>query len=181
MAYSIDKSLSWDGLFRITTDSGALYMIKIRESAPDSGLWTIELTRPSEKGSTSEIFKTMRTISEICQEYINQKQGNNVILFVTGDSDESLKKSNVFSRYMGEDWDYVIDRPQIKISNLRNPNIISTNYFIKATRVRKTITENPSISLNTQIISEIKFCFNCGTPNNNFVFCPSCGTKLKQT
>ena len=180
MAYSIDKSLSWDGLFRITTDSGALYMIKIRESAPDSGLWTIELIRPSEKGTTSEIFRTMRTISDICQEYINQKKGNEVILFITGKVDESLKKSKVFSRYMGDDWEYTIDIPQIKLSNLRNPNIITTNHFIKATRVRKMTEVSSNNLVNTQITSEIKFCFNCGTPNNNFAFCPSCGTKLKQ-
>jgi hypothetical protein len=26
----------------------------------------------------------------------------------------------------------------------------------------------------------VKFCFNCGSENNNYKFCPSCGTNLKQ-
>ena len=43
-------------------------------------------------------------------------------------------------------------------------------------------------SLVNKVVNEVvespvgaKFCFNCGLENNNYKFCPSCGTNLQQT
>ena len=182
MAYSIDRSLSWDGLYKFTSDSGATYMIKMRESSHKSGLWTIEFIRPSGNAPIIEIFRTMRVLSEICKEHMDKVGGNRVIMLISGDKDESLKKANVFTRYMGENWNSTIETPEIKISGLRSPQIKTTNYIIIASR--NSYNKSEAVTQNQQseslIISNIKFCFNCGTPNNNFAFCPNCGTKLKQ-
>ena len=32
----------------------------------------------------------------------------------------------------------------------------------------------------TEVVSDIKFCFNCGIENKNYKFCPNCGQKLQQ-
>lgn len=183
MAYSIDKSLSWDGLYKFTSDSGASYMVKMRESSHKSGLWTIEFIRPSGNAPAIEIFRTMRVLSEICKEHMDKVGGNRVIMLISGDKDESLKKANVFTRYMGENWNSTIEIPEIKISGLRSPQIKTTNYIVIATRVSYNKIENIDQTQTNELLdigSNIKFCFNCGTPNNNFAFCPNCGTKLKQ-
>jgi membrane protease subunit (stomatin/prohibitin family) len=83
---------------------------------------------------------------------------------------------------MGENWNSTIETPEIKISGLRSPQIKTTNYIIIASR--NSYNKSEAVTQNQQseslIISNIKFCFNCGTPNDSFAFCPNCGTKLKQ-
>lgn len=184
MSYSIDRDLSWDGLYKIYTPSGTEYLIKMKESAPDSGLWTINLIRPSEKAPTIEIFRTLKLVSEVCQEYLNEVKANKLLLLIAGDIDESQKKAKVFTRWMESDWndwDFKIDRPEIRIDALRSANIKSTSFSIILKRKNNLYQSNTQKPTNNVVNHlDIKFCFNCGTPNNNFAFCPSCGTKLKQ-
>ena len=180
MSYIVDKSLSWDGLYQFQSDSGCNYIIKIKKVSEDSSLWTIELIRKSGEPPVSEIFKTMKTIADICKEYMNIVKGNRVIMLISGNYEESLQKANVFTRYMKDEWNYNIDIPTIKLPGLRSPNVNTTNFMITATRKKDLIEINKSEMNSTISNVDIKFCFNCGTPNNNFVFCPGCGTKLKQ-
>jgi len=180
MSYSIDRSLSWDGLYSFTSESGANYMVKMKESAPGSGLWTINFIKTSGEPPAIEVFRTIKVLSDLCKEYINSKGGTRALLLISGDEQESEQKAKVFSRWMGEEWDCLIHRPNIKVPGLRKSNIPSTPFAIMATRKPKTETIQPVKVTEIQSTSEIKFCFNCGTANNNYLYCPSCGTKLKQ-
>ena len=180
MPYSIDRSLSWDGLYSFTSESGASYMVKMKETSPRSGLWTINFIKNSGESTPTEIFKTIKILSDLCKEYINSQNGNRALLLISGDEKESEQKAKVFSRWMGEEWDCLIHRPNVKISGLRKSSIPTTPFAIMATRRPKIEEVEKPKTIDSPVNFEIKFCYNCGSPNNNFVFCPSCGTKLKQ-
>jgi hypothetical protein len=178
MKFNIDRSGSDEGIYTFTSESETTYIVKIRETAPRSGLWSIDFVKLSGTPSTNEIFRTMKVLSDLCKEYVDSVGGSKVIMLISGNKEESYQKAKVFSRWMGENWNCEIAEPQIKIPGLRQPYISSTPYLIWATKNEKPIELKSNISIEE--MPDIKFCFNCGTPNNSYQFCPSCGTKLKQ-
>jgi hypothetical protein len=178
MNYSIDRSFSSDGLYTFSSDTSS-YILKMRESAPRSGLWTIDFIKSSGEPSPKEVFRTMKIISDLCKEFIDSVNGNKVIMFIAGDPVTSAQKAKVFSRWMGENWKCEISEPQIKIPGLRNSAILPTPFSIIATRISNSKQEE-TVSTSIPANTDIKFCFNCGSPNNSYQFCPSCGTQLKQ-
>lgn len=179
MPFSIDKSLDWDGIYKFSSDSGASYIVKLRESAPGSGLWTIDFIKTGGEPPKTEIFKTMKVLSDLCKEYINKVGGDNLLMLISGDSEESLQKSKVFTRWMGEEWESNITDARLKISGIRNM-LYPTPYLISVKRKPKSIVEDTPKPISIGITSEIKFCYNCGNANNDYLYCPNCGTKLKQ-
>jgi len=66
MSYVIDKGMEWDGIYKYTTDSGVSYMVKISETAPGSGFWTIDFIKLSKiDGNVREVFTIMNTLIEL--------------------------------------------------------------------------------------------------------------------
>jgi hypothetical protein len=179
MHYNIDRSLSSEGIY-IFNYGNASYILKMKESAPGSGFWTIDFIKSSGDTKSSEVFKIMNIVANLCKEYADKTYINNVIMFISGEPEESSRKAKVFSRWIGDNWNCEIKTMlSIRIPGARKASIIPSHCAIIATRISNSKQEETiptSIPTNT----DIKFCFNCGTPNNSYQFCPNCGTKLKQ-
>ena len=178
MIYNIDRSLISDGIIQYTTDSDCKYLAKIFETAPGSGLWSIDFVKVSGTPSPVEVFRIMKTLTEASMEYAQEKKIDNVVIFIAGDTQEEInKKTAAFQRWLVDDWNFeIIKNMEIKISGMRNYfTEIPTNTFMMK---RKTSSTQKQISTTGNF--EIKFCFNCGTENKGFQFCPNCGTNLKQ-
>jgi hypothetical protein len=176
MSYIIDRSLAFDGLFRYSTDNGTDYIVKISETAPNSGFWTLDFKKLSGDPSALEVFKTLNTLFTVAMEYAAEKNINNAYLLIAGDTiDEIQKKTVAFTRWIEYDWDYnIIKNPLITIDGMKSSINIPTNIIhIKRKIIKNQVTQQQSQSL-------MKFCSNCGTENNNFQFCPNCGSNLKQ-
>jgi hypothetical protein len=177
MNYYVDKNLAWDGIFTYSTDSGTKYLIKISETAPESGVWKLDFIRLEGNPTSIEIFKTMKTLLDISMEYVNEKNINNAILMIAGNSEEEIqKKTKAFTRWLKEDWTFeVINRPEVYIPGVKGKKIVQTNViFIKR---KPKIDKKVEISNNHE---GFKYCPNCGTENKGWQFCPNCGTNLKQ-
>lgn len=179
MSYIIDKGLEWDGIYKYTTDSGISYMVKIHETSHGSGFWTIDFIKLSKiDGNVREVFAIMNTLFEASMEYVDIKNIQNVIIFINGENREQIdQKTRVFVRWIRDYWDYQIaPNPQIVIPGKRDGRINIPTNGIFMTR-KKLITTIETTKLSKV---EVKFCYNCGTENNNFKFCPKCGTSLQQ-
>jgi hypothetical protein len=177
MSYNLDKSLSWNGLYKYTTDNGAQYLAKISETAKNSGLWTLDFIKVSGDPSPIEVFKILNTLFLASMEFVNQRNINNAYLAISGENDiEIEKKTKAFTRWIEEYWNYeIVDRPEFKISGKKETMVIPTKViFMK----RKPFTPINVVSESNN--SFMKFCPNCGNQNNDFQFCSNCGTNLKQ-
>ena len=178
MTYNVDKSLIGDGIIQYSTESGCKYMAKIYESAPGSTLWSIDFKKLSGTPSPSEVFKIMKTLTDAAMEYVYDKNINTVSIFIDAESDEMIEKKTIaFQRWIKDDWDFeVIKNMEIKIAGMRNSTFTMPTNSIMMRRKQNVVTKQ--VSVNGSI--NIKFCYNCGTENNDFQFCPNCGTNLKQ-
>ena len=179
MAFELDKSLSWNGIYRYSTENGTQYLAKISETAKNSGLWTLDFIKLSGDPSPIEVFKILNTLFLACMEYVNQNNVNKAYLAVTGETNEEIsKKTTAFTRWIKDYWDYqIIDNPEFRILGRKESIIIPTK-VIFMTRKTTSISNTTSTSETNNTL--MKFCPNCGTQNNNFQFCPNCGTNLKQ-
>lgn len=180
MSYVIDRGMEWDGIYKYTTDSGISYMAKIHETAPGSGFWTIDFIKLSkEDGDAREVFTIMNTLIELSMEYAEMNNIQNAIIFINGENREQInQKTKIFTRWIKDYWDYqVVSNPQVFIPGKRDGRITIPTNGIFMTRKKNLITPIKETKLSTV---EIKFCYNCGTENNNFKFCPKCGTSLQQ-
>ena len=178
MTYNIDKTLIDDGLIQYSTDSGCKYIVKIFESSPGSGLWSIDFFKVFGEPTPIEVFKIMRTLTDVAMEYVYQKNITNVAIFIAGENDEIIQKKTVaFQRWLKEDWDFeVISNMEMKISGMKDSTFIVPTNTIMMKRKQNVVQKQVSINGNI----EVKFCYNCGTENKGFQFCPNCGTNLKQ-
>lgn len=180
MSYIIDKDMEWDGIYKYTTDSGISYMAKIHETAPGSGFWTIDFMKMSkDEGDFKEVFSIMNTLIELSMDYADQKNIQNVIIFISGENREKIdQKTRIFTRWIKDYWDYqIISNPEMLIPGKRDGRIIIPTNGIFMTRKKGLVTPIQTTKLSSV---EVKFCYNCGTENNNFKFCPKCGTSLQQ-
>lgn len=180
MSFNIDRSLSWDGLYKIYSNESS-FLVKIRETSLGSGLWIVDMV--NEYGNTPgiSIFSLLKSLSEVCKEYLDIVGGKKMMIKIDNTLQESQKTAKVFTRWLENDWDYKIENSDIKLAGLRNPYLNISTLSILAFRKDKIQNLIPEThSQDPIILSEIKFCFNCGAPNNSFAFCPNCGTKLKQ-
>jgi len=180
--FQIDRTLACDGLYKYSTDNGVEYNVKIHESAPGSGLATIYFTLLSGKPSAIEVFRTMNTLYELSFEYVESKGFKNILVHIDGkDREEIDKKTRIFTsgltKWVGPNvFDYqIISNPKITVPGRRNgAYTFETNAIYmtrKSTPAPTTIEAPPNV--------DIKFCYNCGTENNNYKFCPKCGTNLQ--
>jgi hypothetical protein len=176
MNYNVDKSLSWNGLYQYSSESGTQYLVKISESAPGSDFWTMDFVKLSGEPTPSEVFKIMSTLFEVSMEYVIQKNITKAFLIINGkDKEEIEKKTNIFVRWLRDHWDYqIVNNPEFTTPK-GNQVVLQTNgiYITK-----KLVTNTESNNNLTDVT--IKFCYNCGTENKGFQFCPNCGTNLKQ-
>ena len=180
MSYIIDKELEWDGIFKYTTDSGISYMAKIHETAPGSGYWTIDFIKLSkDSGNVREVFAIMNTLIELSMGYADIKNIQNVIIFINGENREQIdQKTRIFTRWIKDYWDYqIVSNPEMTISGKRDGRINIPTNGIFMTRKQGIVTPIENTTLSKVVV---KFCYNCGTENNNFKFCPKCGTSLQQ-
>lgn len=171
--FKIDRSLESDGVFQYTTVSGCKYLVSIHESAPNSGLATLDFILVSGSPSVIEVFKTMKTLYEISTEYVLKRGFKNLIFYIDGSNREEIdRKTNIFTRWIDTDiWEYRIERqPYIIIPDMIN-GIISFN--TNAIIIKKK--DNPLVKS-----VKSKFCHNCGEPNSNYKFCPNCGQNLQE-
>jgi hypothetical protein len=180
MSYIIDKELEWDGIYKYTTDSGISYMAKIHETAPGSGYWTIDFIKLSKNdGNVREVFAIMNTLIELSMEYADIKNIQNVIIFINGENRDLIdQKTRIFTRWIKDYWDYqIVSNPEMVISGKRDGRINIPTNGIFMTRKQGIVTPIQTTKLSSV---DVKFCYNCGTENNNFKFCPKCGTSLQQ-
>lgn len=168
MGYKINRTLSGDGVYQYETDSGVKYLAKISESAPSSGLWTLNFVLLEGTPSIREVFATMNTLTEASMEFLDSVSAKNALFFIDGNKDEIEQKTKIFTRWIGQYWDYeVISNPEIVIPSRRDGRItVPTNAI---TMKRKEI---PSIIKSN-------FCSNCGSPSNGTKFCSNCGFNLQ--
>lgn len=169
--FKVDKSLEFKGVFQWITDSGCKYIAHISESAPNSGLVSLDFIKISGNTSPSEIFKTMRTLYEVSTDYLVKRGFPNLIVYIDGENREIIdKKTRAFTRWINTDiWEFKIDsNPKIVIPNKRDGVIeLDTNVI--------TIKKRDGVIKNI-----IKFCSNCGIENKEYKFCPNCGINLQQ-
>ena len=185
MSYNIDNSLIWNNLFIFTTDSGTKYIAKFEEVS--EGIWTLDFQLSSGEPLRSEIFKTMKVLGDNTSDFLDERGINTLLVYIAGsDRNEIDQKTKIFTRWIKTPWKYeVISNPIITIEGNRNHIQTNTN-FIHMTRGSEEVVVIKS--LVNKVVNEVvespvgaKFCFNCGLENNNYKFCPSCGTNLKQT
>lgn len=176
MTYNLDKSLIGDGIILYNTDSGCKYLAKISETAIGSGLWTLDFMKLSGEPITSEVFKIMKTLTDACMEYVFEKNINNVAIFISGENEEIInQKTTIFQRWLKEDWDFeIVPNMEIKIQGKRNSKFNAPTNAIMMKRKQNIVQKQIVINGNMNV----KFCFNCGTKNDDFQFCPNCGTKF---
>ena len=100
---------------------------------------------------------------------------NTLLVYIAGsDRNEIDQKTKIFTRWIKTPWKYeVISNPIITIQGNRNHIQTNTNFIHMTRGVEEVVVIKSPVGA--------KFCFNCGLENNNFKFCPSCGTNLKQT
>ena len=176
MAYTIDKTLLWANVIIFTSDSGTKYSVKLSELASGSGMWTLDFNLTSGTPNRSEVFSTMSTLYEVLTEpngLLEKNNATSVVVYIAGSSREEIDlKTKIFTRWIKNPWEYKIDhKPEITILGKREAIYPDTN-FIHMTKTGKL--EEVSITNNT------KYCFNCGTENKDYKFCPSCGQNLQQ-
>jgi|688.fasta_scaffold364307_2 hypothetical protein len=180
MSYVIDKGMEWDGIYKYTTDSGISYMVKIHETAPGSGYWTIDFIKLSkDSGNVREVFSIMSMLMELSMGYADIRNIQNVIIFISGENREQInQKTRIFTRWIKDYWNYqIVSNPEVIIPGKRDGRITIPTNGIFMTRKQGLVTPIETTTLSSV---EIKFCYNCGTENNNFKFCPKCGTSLQQ-
>jgi len=175
--FQIDRSLSSDGVYQYTTDNGVRYIVKISETAPGSGLATMDFILLAGSPSAIEIFRTMGTLYELAFEHVESKNYKNILVYITGSNREEIdQKTRIFTRWVNpEFWDHqIVPNPQIIIPGKRNGTYMLPTNAIVMTRKNTTVSvPAPAPSV------DIKFCYNCGEENNNYKFCPKCGTNLQ--
>jgi hypothetical protein len=187
MEYNIDNSLLWNNVFMFTTDSGVKYVVKFDEFSSDT--WTLDFYIKSGEPVRSEIFKTISTLGYGASIFLNERGINNLMVYITGsDRNEIDQKTNVFTRWIKSPFSYeIIKNPIIRVEGSKSVLTTNTN-FIKISRSEVSELQVNSVNVSepinevfnqTSVVS--KFCHNCGLENNNYKFCPGCGTNLQQT
>lgn len=171
MAYLIDKSLLWDNTFSFITDSGTAYIAQLVETSPGSGSWTLNFILAYGSPKYSEIFKTMKTLTDNLIETLDAKGIKSLVVFIDGQNrDEIDKKTKIFTRWIKSPWEYTIDEsPEIRIQGVRSGFYPQTNFIHISKNLKLVIPENVK-----------KYCTNCGTENKNYKFCPNCAYDLQQ-
>ena len=172
MSYNIDNSLIWDNIFMFTTDLGSKYIVKFEEVS--EGIWTLNFQLESGEPLRSEIFKTMKFLGDNTSNFLDEKGINTLLVYIVGsDRSEIDQKTKIFTRWIKSPWKYeVISNPIITIEGNRDYIETNTNFIHMTRGVEEVVINESPIGA--------KFCFNCGLENNNYKFCPSCGTNLKQ-
>lgn len=175
MNYLVDRSLIEDGILQYTTESGTKFLAKIFRTSANSDLWSLDFVKVSGTPSPVEVFKTMKTLTDAAMEYAVQRGINRVIIFIAGETQDVIeKKTTAFQRWLVLDWDFeIIPFMDVRVSGLRNGFTVPTNTILLS---RKKLPFQRQVVQNNQIT--IKFCFNCGQENKEFLYCPTCGTKL---
>ncbi len=175
MSYSVDKSSLDENVFTITTESGVKYLVILQETAEDSGLWILHFLKELGKEAvSSEVFKTMKALEENLIQILEERGITSIMVYISGkDRNEIDQKTKVFTRWIEEPWEYQIDvDPIIRIQGIRKEIETMTNFiYLKKKIIQPTLQS---------VISENKFCTNCGTENKGFKFCPNCGQNLQQ-
>ena len=184
MSYNIDNSLIWNNLFMFTTDAGTKYIAKFDEVS--EGIWTLNFQLESGEPLKSEIFKTMKFLGDNTSNFLDEKGISTLLVYITGSNrDEIDQKTKIFTRWIKSPWKYeVISNPIITIEGNREHIQTNTNFIHINRGIDEVVIEPPVNKVVDSVFIEspvgIKFCFNCGSENNNYKFCPSCGTNLKQ-
>jgi hypothetical protein len=183
--YTIDRSISWNNTIVFSSDNGTKYGVQLLETAPGSKLWTFNFKLIEGVPDQKEVFKTMSVLQDVLLEpggLIERNNVNEIVVFIDGKSREEIdQKTKIFTRWIKSPWIFNIEsNPEIIITGKRDQIYPNTNFIhIKKTDVIEQVTpiETNKTSIN---LSNIKFCYNCGSENNNYKFCPSCGTNLQQ-
>lgn len=176
MAYKINRELEWNQ-FQITSDSGVSYRIGLSETLHDSKIWLLDLVLISGKPNISEIYKTMGVVYSVLTEKNGILENRNITEIVSiiqgNDRDEIDKKTKVFTRWIKKPWTFDVRvNPVVEIQGKAKKIYLNTNVI----HMKKT----EQVEEETEVVSDIKFCFNCGIENKNYKFCPNCGQKLQQ-
>jgi RNA polymerase subunit RPABC4/transcription elongation factor Spt4 len=155
-----------------TTDLGSKYIVKFEEVS--EGIWTLNFQLESGEPLRSEIFKTMKFLGDNTSNFLDEKGINTLLVYIVGsDRSEIDQKTKIFTRWIKSPWKYeVISNPIITIEGNRDYIETNTNFIHMTRGVEEVVINESPIGS--------KFCFNCGLENNNYKFCPSCGTNLKQ-
>jgi hypothetical protein len=158
MIFDINYEFENRGVYLFKTDCGVDYKVTFREGDYKS----VGIMLLSEDTFSSEIFTTIETLKFILNRISYSK-------FIITIDDLGLnlrrRKLNILKRYL-TDYDYsVVENPHL-------PPIgrSSSNTILNITQV---------YLVKKKEIKQKKYCHNCGSENNDYKFCPSCGTNLQ--
>lgn len=175
MSYTINKSNLENNLLFLKLEDDSECFIKLTEIHEGSDIWTFYFLETDNKDKsfehlcilTKEIFEN---------DLLEKNKVSKLLILINGDDREDTdKKTEVFISLLKGDWEFKIDQdPETTIEGGSNYINFNTNslYITKKEKVIESITLNEGV---------MKFCTNCGLENNNYKFCPSCGSNLKQT
>lgn len=178
MSFNINRELEWNQVSIDTDDVN--YLVYVSETGEGSNLWTLNISNEEGRIKKDDIYKLMSTISDVIFKGKDSLAENSnikeMIYFVYGNTEQEIdKRSKVFSRWIKKPWTFeIIKNPTIDIQGKANKVYLKSN-LIHIKKNEDYIEETP------KIIGNIKFCFNCGTENKAYKFCPSCGTNLQQS
>jgi hypothetical protein len=175
MSYTIDKSNLENNLLFLKLEDDSECFIKLTEIHEGSDVWTFYFI---ETNNTNKSFEHLCILTKeiVENDLLEKNKVSKLLILIKGDDREDTdKKTEVFISMIKGDWEFKIDQdPETTIEGGSNYINFNTNsiYITKKEKVIESITLNELV---------MKFCTNCGSENNNFKFCPSCGTNLKQT
>ena len=158
MIFDINYEFEENGVYSFKTDLGSEYRVIFREDDYTSA----NISRISEYSFVSELFTTIETLKFIFNKFKSTK-----FMIILNDVNPNLRrrKLNVLKRYLN-DYDYsVVENPHL-------PPIgrASSNTILNITQV---------YLIKKKQLKQKKYCHNCGSENNDYKFCPSCGTNLQ--
>lgn len=186
--FRVDNTFLWDNCFYIESELGTKYCVRLNETAPGTNIWIINFILISGTPKGREVFKTLSILWENLKKFFIDKDITSAFGYIDGKTrEERDQKTKIFTRWVDYPFEVIVDAsPEIRIQGSSRSHTIDTNMF-HISRIPKSGTDKEELKLKEEIQkidtptnTEIKFCFNCGNPNNSFVFCPNCGTKLKQ-
>ena len=193
MSYIIDNSNIQNNILTLTDKSDLKYFIKLTEISEDSDVWTFAFMQPPTINKSNKTFEYMFILSkEIFEsDLLESNKVNKMLFLIEGDSRENAdEKTEIFTNIINDDWEFKIEQdPETIIEGGLSYINFNTNsiYIIKKEKVIEKVIETAIVNegvIETAIVVDegvMKFCSNCGLKNNNYKFCPSCGTNLKQT
>lgn len=158
MIYNIEGDFENGNEFTFITDLGSEYRVHLKDGGEYKFL---EVDIISDSKYNEETFPTFKTIQTILTRLKSQKF---ILTINNGDIYHRRRLLNIYSRWLS-DFDKVV---------VENPHLppVGRDHFSTVLDITQVfLTKKKNIRVK-------KYCHNCGSENNDYKFCPNCGTNL---